>query len=186
MFQSWSSVNTYSNDGTNENMTQHSTYQDSSNKNLKHGLELSKDLEKNETNDMFYKIYKDDKKSKKMLGKTKNVENQKKWEIYDYNSKSKSDNSKGKIYNESYDKFSDYFNKFKITDDKTIEGFSSKIKSNKNIPDMKIFKNIKNKDINYEINKNKDVSNITLLNDNIKNIIEFDDFESIFNDPFFK
>ena len=37
-----------------------------------------------------------------------------------------------------------------------------------------------------EVNKNKDVSNITLLNDNIKNIIEFDDFESIFNDPFFK
>ena len=175
MFQSWSSVKSYSNDGKNKQIIEETSYQDNLNKNgtvkkLKHGLKKNKNLSNKEEDEMFYKIYKDDKKSKKLLGKSKNNSD---WKLLEHNSNIE------KNYSEKYEKYSNYFNKFKI--DNAIKNE----KQNK-LPDMKIIKNKDNTDITYEINNDKDIKNINLFNDNVKNILNFKDLETIFNDPFFK
>ena len=167
MFKNWSTIQSYSSDGTTEKISKESTYIDN-NKSLKGGIKRTNNLLTKQNNDMFYKIYKDNTKNidKKLFGKSKNKND---WELLE------NSNGNKKKFNQKYEKNKKY-----------LENFESTESTKNNKPDIKITRNKDNNDLIYEINYDKDVKDIKLFKNNVKNILKIKDMESIFNDPFFK
>ena len=117
---------------------------------------------------MFYKIYKDNTKNinKELFGKSKNKND---WQLLE------NSNGRKKKFNQKYENNKKY-----------LENFESIESTKNNKPDIKITRNKDNNDLIYEINYDKDVKDIKLFKNNVKNILKIKDMESIFNDPFFK